>query len=91
VFDTLIESKPKKQRTVGQTVFSLIVHGLLIAGAVKVTAGAAEAALNAPKDTTLVFLEPPKATPPPPEPPPYYLVVCANPPPMGFQTLVAPT
>ncbi len=90
MFDTLIESKPKKQRTAGQTVFSLIVHGLLIAGAVKVTAGAAEAALNAPKDTTLVFLEAPKATPPPPEPPPEDQVVSANPPPKGFQTIVAP-
>ncbi|MEO8294220.1 MAG: energy transducer TonB [Gemmatimonadota bacterium] len=91
MFDTLIESKPKKQRTAGQTVFSVIIHGLLIAGAVRITAGAAEAALNAPKDTTLVFLTPPTPTPPPPEPPPEDQVVSANPPPKGFQTIVAPT
>lgn len=90
MFDTLIESKPKKQRTVGQTVFSLIFHGLMIGLAVKITAGAADAALNGPKDTTLVFLEPPKTTPPPPTPPPKDMIVSANPPPKGFQTVVAP-
>lgn len=91
MFDTLIESKPKRQRTVGQTVFSLIIHGLLIAGAIKVTAGAAERVQEIINDTTMVFLEPPKATPPPPEPPPEDVVVSANPPPKGFQTVIAPT
>jgi hypothetical protein len=90
VFDTLIESKPKKQRTAGQTVFSLIIHGLLIAGAIKVTAGAAERLEEQLADTTMVFLTPPEATPPPPEPPPEDVVVSANPPPKGFQTIVAP-
>ena len=66
MFDTLIESKPKKQRTAGQTVFSLIIHGLLIAGAIKVTAGAAERLEDQLADTTMVFLTPPEATPPPP-------------------------
>ena len=90
MFETLIESKPKKQRKVGQTVFSMIFHGLLIAGAVKVTAGAAERLQEAPTDTTLVFLQPPKETPPP-EKPPEEVVVSANPPPKGFQTVIAPT
>ena len=90
MFDTLIESKPKKQRTAGQTVFSLIIHGLLIAGAIKVTAGAAERLEDQLADTTMVFLTPPEATPPPPEPPPEDVVVSANPPPKGFQTIVAP-
>jgi hypothetical protein len=86
VFDTLIESKPKKQKTAGQTVFSLIIHGLLIVGAVKVTSGAAERVEEMLADTTMIFLEAPKETPPPPED----VVVSANPPPKGFQTIVAP-
>lgn len=90
MFDTLIESKPKKQRTTGQTVFSLMVHALLIAAAVKVTAGAADRADDKAADTTMVFLEPPKETPPPVTPPPDQ-VVQANPPPKGFQTVIAPT
>ncbi len=90
MFDTLIESKPKKQRTAGQTVFSLVIHALLIAAAVKVTAGAAEKVSDALADTTMVFLEPPKDTPPPVTPPPDQ-IVAVNPPPKGFQTVIAPT
>jgi hypothetical protein len=55
-----------------------------------VTAGAAERLNEAPTDTTLVFLQPPKETPPP-EKPPEDVVVSANPPPKGFQTVIAPT
>lgn len=90
MFEILIESKPQKQKTAGQTVFSLIIHALLIAVAVKVTAGAAERVVDALADTTMVFLEAPKETPPPVTPPPDQ-VVQANPPPKGFQTVIAPT
>lgn len=90
MFDTLIESKPKKQRTAGQTVFSLVVHAALIAAAVKVTAGAADRADDNATDTTMVFLEAPKDIPKPVPPPPDQ-VVQANPPPKGFQTVIAPT
>ncbi len=90
MFENLIESSGKKKRSIGQSVLSLIVHGLIIAGAVKVTAVAAESASNRPIDTTMVFLKPPEATPPPPEPPPQDVIVSANPPPKGFQTVVPP-
>ena len=90
MFETLIESKPKKQKNLGQTLFSLVFHGLLIFGAVKVTAHAAEQVQELLKDTTMVFLEPPKETPPPPEVPPDQ-VIAANPPPKGFQTIITPT
>ena len=90
MFDTLIESKPKKQKTAGQTVFSLVIHALLIAAAVKVTAGAADRAADNAADTTMVFLEAPKDIPKPVTPPPDQ-VVQANPPPKGFQTVIAPT
>lgn len=87
MFEVLVESKPKKQRTAGQFVVSLIVHGLLITGAVVATSGAAEVLKERLQDTTMVFLEPPKEAPP--ETPPPDAVVSANPPPKGFQTVVA--
>jgi len=89
VFEVLVESKPKKQRTTGQFVVSLIAHTLLITGAVYATKGAAEVVKERLADTTLVFLEPPKPEAPPPEQPPPDAIVSANPPPKGFQTVVA--
>jgi protein TonB len=88
VFENLLESKAKKQRTVGQTILSLVLHGLLIFAAVKATQGVAETVKNRPVDTTMVFLKPPPPAPPPPPPPE---MVITNPPPKGFQTVVAPT
>jgi len=88
VFEILVESKPAKQRTAGQFATSVVVHVLLITGAVMATKGAAEVVRDRNADTTLVFLEPPKAAPPPETPPPD-AIVSANPPPKGFQTVVA--
>jgi len=36
VFENLIESKQKNQRTLGQTILSLALHGLIIVGAVTI-------------------------------------------------------
>jgi protein TonB len=91
VFENLIESKQKGHRTVGQSVLSIVVHGLIILGAIKATQGVAETIKNRPVDTTMVFLKPPPPPPPPPNQPPPDVVVAANPPPKGFQTVVAPT
>lgn len=88
MFEVLVESKPKKQRSAGQFVVSLVVHALLITGAVVATKSAAEVLKERLQDTTLVFLEPPKEAPPPDKPPPD-AIVSANPPPKGFQTVVA--
>ena len=88
MFEILVESKPKKQRTAGQFILSVVLHVVLIAGAVAATKGAAEVVRERIMDTTLVFLEPPKAAPPPEAPPPD-AIVSANPPPKGFQTVVA--
>ena len=65
MFENLVESKQKGKRTVGQTVLSLLIHGLIIVGAVKATQGVAETIKNRPVDTTMVFLKPPE----PPKPP----------------------
>jgi protein TonB len=91
VFENLIESKAKGQKTFGQTLLSFAIHGLIIFGAVKATQGVAETINNKPVDTTMVFLKPPEPPPPPPEQPPPDVVVTQNPPPKGFQTVVAPT
>jgi TonB family protein len=91
VFENLIESKQKGQKTLGQTVLSVLVHAAVIFGAVKATQGVAETINDKPVDTTMVFLKPPEPPPPPPEQPPPDVVVSANPPPKGFQTVVAPT
>lgn len=91
MFDNLIESKPKKQRTFGQTLVSLVVHGVLIFAAIKATQGVAEEMADRPIDTTMVFLKPPEPVKQPEPPPPEEVIVSANPPPKGFQTVIAPT
>ena len=88
MFEVLLESKAKKQRTTTQFLTSVVLHGVLIFVAVQATKGAAEQMTKILEDTTLVFLEPPKAAPEPEKPPPE-AVVAANPPPQGFQTVVA--
>ena len=90
MFDQLIASKATRQRSFTQGLTSVVLHVLVIYGVVQVTKGAAETVREIMEDTTIVFLAPPKATPPPPEAPPPEAIVSANPPPKGFQTVVAP-
>jgi protein TonB len=91
MFNTLLESKPKKEKRGGGTTFSIVLHTLLIIGAVYVTAHAA-IENEKPKQEEVKFVETPKQPPPEPEkpPPPPPDVVAAPPPPMGFQVLAAP-
>jgi len=91
MFNTLLESKPKKQRTVGGIVWSAILHTLLIVGAVYGTSQATEQ-LEKPKEEKIDFIDVKPDEPPPPEPeaPPPPDVVAAPPPPKGFQVLAAP-
>jgi protein TonB len=91
VFENLIESKSTAKKSLGQSVLSLLVHAAVIFAAVKVTTGAAETIKEIVADTTMVFLKPPPPPPPPPDQPPPDVIVSANPPPKGFQTVVAPT
>ena len=92
MFENLLASKPKKQRTVGQIIGSVVLHVLLVIVVVKGTAGAAETLKAVLQDTTMVFLKPPDPPPPPPpEAPPPDAIVTANPPLLGFQTVIPPT
>ncbi|AHG91155.1 TonB family protein [Gemmatirosa kalamazoonensis] len=93
MFNNLLESKAKKQRSTGGTIFSVILHTGIIAGAVYATAHATIEA-EKPKEEKVEFVEmkkdeppPPKNEPPPPPPPD---VAVAPPPPKGFQVLTAP-
>jgi protein TonB len=92
MFNNLIESKPKRQRTTGGLIFSGIMHAILGTAAVYGTLQAKEQ-LEKPKAEKVEFVEmKKKEEPPPPKevPPPPKDVVMAPPPPKGFQVLAAP-
>ena len=78
MFNTLLESKPKRKRTVGGTVISVVAHTAIIIFAVYATANARIAEAPKPKQENLKFVEvkkeepkpePPKPEAPKPEPP----------------------
>jgi protein TonB len=93
MFNNLLESKPKKEKRAGGTLVSIVLHSVLIAGAVYATANAA-IQNEKPRQEKIDFVETPKEEPPPPKdeppPPPPPDVVAAPPPPKGFQVLTAP-
>src|SRR3954466_2042051 len=92
MFNNLIESKPKKQRTTGGLIISGIFHAVIGTAAVYGTLQAKEQ-LEKPKAEKVEFVEmKKKEEPPPPKevPPPPKDVVMAPPPPKGFQVLTAP-
>jgi protein TonB len=92
VFDTLVESKPKKKGLKGfftSSFMSTVVHTTLIYGAISATMKGAEIIQEEAPDTMLIFIEEQPDEPDPVEPPPPQLATL-NPPPKGFQTLTAP-
>src|SRR6476469_9801128 len=93
MFNNLIESKPKKQRSTGGLIISGVIHAVLITAALYGTLQASQA-LEKPKAEKVEFVDMKKKEEPPPpkdEPkPPPKDVVAAPPPPKGFQVLTAP-
>jgi periplasmic protein TonB len=89
MFNQLIESKPQKQKMAGGTVFSIVLHTVLIAGAVYATARAGVKDEKA-KSEKIQFVEMKKEPPKVPDKPPPKEVVVKPPPPKGFQVLRAP-
>jgi protein TonB len=92
MFNNLLESKPKKQRTTGGLVLSGVIHAVLITAAVYGTLQAKES-IEKVKQEKVEFVEMKKKEPPPPpkeQPPPPKDIVVAPPPPKGFQVLTAP-
>ncbi len=84
MFNNLLESKPQKQRSVGSTIMSLVLHTVLIVLAVKATLQATQEKEKVEEKVS--FVEVKKDEPPPPKPPPAQ----APPPPQSFQVLTAP-
>ena len=93
MFDNLIESKRKVDRSAGGTAMSVIAHAAIIVLLVAVTANAGQKMVEKAKQEDIKFVEV-KKPPPPPEPekppPPPPEAVAAPPPPKGFQVLTAP-
>jgi len=89
MFNNLVESKPKKTKSRGGTIFSFIAHYGLILFVIYTSAQAAQQD-DGPKQEKVDFVEVKKEEvvkkeePPPPE------LVAAPPPPKGFQVLTAP-
>src|SRR6266496_3965107 len=91
MFNQLLESKAQKQKMAGGTMFSIVLHTVLIGGAVYATARAGVKDEKS-KAEKIQFVEMKKEPVPekPKEPPPPKEVVVKPPPPKGFQVLRAP-
>jgi len=90
MFNQLLESKAKKQKMAGGTMFSVVLHTVLIGGAVYATAKAGTKDEKA-KAEKIQFVEMKKEPPKVPDkPPPPKEVIVKPPPPKGFQVLRAP-
>jgi protein TonB len=86
LLNNLLESKPQKQKTVGGMIVSIVMHTIILVGAVYATLHAT--AKKEKREEKIDFVEVKKDEPPPPkEKPPE---VQAPPPPKGFQVLTAP-
>ena len=91
MFDQLLETKAKTQRSTGGTIISIIVHTVLISVAVVLTKKTAEA-LEKPKEEKVVLAETKKEPEPekPKEAPKPQEIVAQVAPPKGFQVLTPP-
>lgn len=95
MFDQLVESDPRfrkgnRKGNAFTTLWSIIFHGALVYAGILATMHATEAVMEAPSETTLVFIEEPEEKPDEPEDEPPPVITSLNPPPKGFQTMAAP-
>ena len=93
MFDVLIASAAHREVRAGTVTTSMITHALLIMLAVSATRAALENPRVLSADPAIMLFVP--KPPPPPEPeakpePPAVTPLAAEPPPKGFQTVVAP-
>lgn len=89
MFNQLLESKAKKEKMAGGTIFSIVLHTVLIGAAVYATARAGIKDEKA-KAEKIQFVEMKKEPVPEKKPEPPKEVVVKPPPPKGFQVLRAP-
>jgi periplasmic protein TonB len=99
MFNTLLESKPKRRRTVGGTAFSVVIHSTIILFAVYATANARTPELATKTAENIKFVEvkpeqpkpePPKPEPPKPQPPKAQPPKAAPAPPAPAPRIAAP-
>lgn len=86
MFNNLLESKAKKQKSPGGAAVSFVMHVLIIFLAVKATLNAGQK--KEKREEKVDYVEVKKDEPPPPKVKPPEIQVA--PPPKGFQTLTAP-
>jgi periplasmic protein TonB len=87
MFDSLLESRPRKSSRLGGSLVATTAHVALIAGIVAVTANAG-VAREAPEQHEVIYTAPPP--PPPPPPVPVANRIVAPPVAQGFTVLTAP-
>lgn len=90
MFDNLLETKKKKERSIGTTIISAILHGALITGAVYATLNAGQSDDRAKVEDVKFVDNTPKEEPKPKDEPPPEKVITNITPPKGFQVLTAP-
>lgn len=88
MFDQLVESRPRRERTAGGMLVSLVVHGVLITGAAIATSSVAEPPPTLARDTTLFVMRPPPVQVVPVRQPRITQLAAAQP--QGFQAIVPP-
>lgn len=92
MFENLVESKPTRERTLGETALSVTCHAMLALGAIQATRGAAAVAEEKITDRTdFVLHEPPPPPAPPSDEPNRHVNVVVDASPKGFQTVRPPT
>jgi protein TonB len=89
MFNNLMESKKKRQKSLTGQFWSLVAHVGLVTGAVYATAHAADT-LQKPKEEKVDFVEVKKEEAPKPKAPPPPELAAVPPPPLGHQVLTAP-
>ncbi len=88
MFDQLVESRPRRERSAAEMMVSIVVHGVLITGTAIATSSVAEPPSTSARDTTLfVMRTPPLAALPVRQP---HAAPIAEVQPQGFQTIVPP-
>ena len=94
MFDVLIESDRKGRRdvtgTIGGLLFSTVFQTAIIIAAVVATKQVAREVLGVDMDTIVLTLDEPEPEPDEPDEPPPPVITSLNPPPKGFQVLMAP-
>jgi len=90
MFENLLESKRKKERSAAGAMASVIFHGAAIAMAIVATANAGMEVIEELRQEKVDFVEVKKEEPPPEVKPPPPDKVFQTPPPKGFQVLTAP-